>query len=68
MLETGLTDVQSERVNVAFESASAEEYNRYSQATSPSARIALSKETEKKTYGERWQKKQSGIMELLMAT
>ncbi|MGC2669123.1 MAG: hypothetical protein WA220_08070 [Candidatus Nitrosopolaris sp.] len=48
MLETGFTDVQIERVTVAFEFASGEEYSRYSQATSPSARKALSKETEER--------------------
>jgi ubiquinone/menaquinone biosynthesis C-methylase UbiE len=48
MLETGFTDVQIERVIVAFEFASGEEYSRYSQATSPSARKALSKETEER--------------------
>ena len=30
MIETGFTDVHSERVTVAFEFASGEEYSRYS--------------------------------------
>jgi hypothetical protein len=48
MSEAGFTDVQSERATVAFEFASGEEYGRYCQATSTTARIALSKETEER--------------------
>ncbi len=66
MLEAGFIDLSSERVTVTFEFASGEEYSRYSQASSPSAHTALSKEN--KISGEKWQKKQQKIMELLMAT
>jgi hypothetical protein len=52
--------VYIETVKITFEFASGEDYSKYCQAVSAAARIALSKETEE------WQKKQRGIMKLLM--
>ena len=47
-LEAGFRDIHVETVIVSFEFASGEDYSRYCQAVSASARMALSKETEEK--------------------
>jgi ubiquinone/menaquinone biosynthesis C-methylase UbiE len=48
LIKAGFRDVRSETVVVRFEFTSGEDYSRYCQAVSASARIALSKETEKR--------------------
>ncbi len=45
MIKTGFNDVRTEKVTAVFEFASGEDFARYSQAVSPSARMALSRET-----------------------
>jgi enediyne biosynthesis protein CalE5 len=55
MMETGFIDVQRERVTVAFEFTSGEEYSRFCQTVIPPARIAVSKETEERKE-EIWRK------------
>ena len=69
LVKAGFSDVHIETVNVTFEFASGEDYSQYCQAVSVAAGIALSKGLKrgKKSSGEKWQKKQSGIMKLLMA-
>jgi ubiquinone/menaquinone biosynthesis C-methylase UbiE len=54
-LRAGLTDVHTETLTVTFEFASGEDYSRYCQAVSASARIVLSKETENRKR-EIWKK------------
>jgi ubiquinone/menaquinone biosynthesis C-methylase UbiE len=54
-LEAGFRDIHAETVIVSFEFASGEDYSRYCQAVSASARMALSKETEEKKE-EVWRK------------
>jgi enediyne biosynthesis protein CalE5 len=48
LIKAGFRDVHSETVTVRLEFTSGEDYSRYCQAVSSSARIALSKETEER--------------------
>jgi ribosomal protein S26 len=68
LVKAGFRDVHIETVIVTFEFASGEYYTRYCQAVSAAARVVLSKETEerKEDIWRKGQKKQRGIMKMLM--
>jgi post-segregation antitoxin (ccd killing protein) len=55
LARTGFRDIHTDKVNVTFEFESGDDYCRYCQAISASARIALSKETEERKE-EIWRK------------
>jgi hypothetical protein len=55
LARTGFRDIHTDKVNVTFEFESGDDYCRYCQAISASARIALSKKTEERKE-EIWRK------------